>query len=79
MQNIEINQVTKLMNNLMKSTFNVSIIFLIMTMILAVIIWLIGVKLKSEKAIKMGVKISINMLIIFILCIGIVLIIAHFE
>ena len=79
MQNIEINQVTKLMNNLMKNTFNVSIIFLIMTMILAVIIWLIGVKLKSEKAIKMGVKISINMLIIFILCIGIVLIIAHFE
>lgn len=79
MQNIEINQVTNLMNNLMKNTFNVSIIFLIMTMILAVIIWLIGVKLKSEKAIKMGVKISINMLIIFILCIGIVLIIAHFE
>ncbi|MCI8308811.1 MAG: hypothetical protein HFJ45_01035 [Clostridia bacterium] len=79
MQNIEINQGTNLMNNVMKCAFNVSIIFLVMMMIISVFIWLIGVKLKSEKAIKTGIRISISMLIIIILLIGIILIIANLK
>ena len=48
-------------------------------LIISLILWLVGVKIKSEKAIKMGIRMSITFLVAEILLIGLVLLIANFK
>lgn len=79
MQEIELTQIINLINQCMKYTFNFSLILLTSLLIIALVVWLIGIKIKSEKAIKMGIKVSITTLILNLLLIGIVVIVAYFK
>lgn len=66
-------------NKIMKITFEFSTTLLAVILIISLILWLVGVKIKSEKAIKMGIRMSITFLVAEILLIGLVLLIANFK
>lgn len=79
MQEIDLTQTINFINQCMKYTFNSSLILLTSLLIIALVVWLIGIKIKSEKAIKMGIKISITTLILNLLLVGIVVMVAYFK
>lgn len=79
MQEIDLTQTINFINQCMKYTFNFSLILLTSLLIIALVVWLVGINIKSEKAIKMGIKISITTLILNLLLIGIVVIVAYFK
>ena len=66
-------------NKIMKITFEFSTTLLAVILIISLILWLVGVRIKSEKAIKMGIRMSITFLVAEILLIGLVLLIANFK
>ena len=72
-------QIFNYINKIMKTTFEFSTTLLIIILIISLILWLVGVKIKSEKAIKMGIRMSITFLVAEILLIGLVLLIANFK
>ena len=72
-------QILEYINRIMKITFEFSTTLLTVILITSLILWLIGVKIKSEKAIKMGIRMSITFLVAEILLIGLVLLIANFK
>ena len=72
-------QIFEYINKIMKITFEFSTTLLAVILIISLILWLIGVKIKSEKAIKMGIRMSITFLVAEILLIGLVLLIANFK
>ena len=72
-------QIFNYINKIMKATFEFSTTLLTIILITFLILWLVGVKIKSEKAIKMGIRMSITFLVAEILLIGLVLIIANFK
>ena len=72
-------QIFEYINKIMKITFEFSTTLLAVILIISLILWLVGVKIKSEKAIKMGIRMSITFLVAEILLIGLVLIIANFK
>ena len=72
-------QIFEYINRIMKTTFEFSTTLLTIILITSLILWLIGVKIKSEKAIKMGIRMSITFLVAEILLIGLVLLIANFK
>ena len=72
-------QIFEYINKIMKITFEFSTILLAVILIISLILWLVGVKIKSEKAIKMGIRMSITFLVAEILLIGLVLLIANFK
>ena len=72
-------QIFEYINKIMKITFEFSTTLLTVILIVSLILWLIGVKIKSEKAIKMGIRMSITFLVAEILLIGLVLLIANFK
>lgn len=72
-------QIFEYINKIMKITFEFSTTLLTIILIISLILWLVGVKIKSEKAIKMGIRMSITFLVAEILLIGLVLLIANFK
>ena len=72
-------QIFNYINKIMKATFEFSTTLLTIILITFLILWLVGVKIKSEKAIKMGIRMSITFLVAEILLIGLVLFIANFK
>ena len=72
-------QIFEYRNKIMKITFEFSTTISTVILIVSLILWLIGVKIKSEKAIKMGIRMSITFLVAEILLIGLVLLIANFK
>ena len=72
-------QIFEYINKIMKITFEFSTTLLTIILITFLILWLVGVKIKSEKAIKMGIRMSITFLVAEILLIGLVLLIANFK
>ena len=72
-------QIFEYINQIMKITFEFSSTILTVILITSLILWLVGVKIKSEKAIKMGIRMSITFLVAEILLIGLVLLIANFK
>ena len=72
-------QIFEYINKIMKITFEFSTTLLAVILIISLILWLVGVKIKSEKAIKMGIRMSITFLVAEILLIGLVLFIAKFK
>lgn len=72
-------QILEYINRIMKITFEFSTTLLAVILIISLILWLVGVKIKSEKAIKMGIRMSITFLVAEILLIGLVLLIANFK
>ena len=72
-------QIFEYINKIMKITFEFSTTISTVILIVSLILWLIGVKIKSEKAIKMGIRMSITFLVAEILLIGLVLLIANFK
>ena len=72
-------QIFEFINRIMKITFEFSTTLLTVVLIVSLILWLVGVKIKSEKAIKMGIRMSISFLILEIFLIGLVLFIANFK
>ena len=72
-------QIFEYINKIMKTTFEFSTTLLTVILIISLILWLVGVKIKSEKAIKMGIRMSITFLVAEILLIGLVLLIANFK
>ena len=72
-------QIFEYINKIMKITFEFSTTLLTVILIISLILWLVGVKIKSEKAIKMGIRMSITFLVAEILLIGLVLLIANFK
>ena len=72
-------QIFEYINKIMKITFEFSTTLLAVILIISLILWLVGVKIKSEKAIKMGIRMSITFLVAEILLIGLVLFIANFK
>lgn len=72
-------QIFNYINKIMKATFEFSTTLLTIILITFLILWLVGVKIKSEKAIKMGIRMSITFLVAEILLIGLVLLIANFK
>ena len=72
-------QIFEYINRIMKTTFEFSTTLLTVILITSLILWLIGVRIKSEKAIKMGIRMSITFLVAEILLIGLVLLIANFK
>ena len=72
-------QIFNYINKIMKITFEISTTLLAVILIISLILWLVGVRIKSEKAIKMGIRMSITFLVSEILLIGLVLLIANFK
>lgn len=72
-------QIFEYINKIMKITFEFSTTLLAVILIISLILWLVGVRIKSEKAIKMGIRMSITFLVAEILLIGLVLLIANFK
>ena len=72
-------QIFNYINKIMKITFEFSTTLLTIILIISLILWLVGVRIKSEKAIKMGIRMSITFLVAEILLIGLVLLIANFK
>lgn len=72
-------QIFNYINKIMKATFEFSTTLLTIILITFLILWLVGVKIKSEKALKMGIRMSITFLVAEILLIGLVLLIANFK
>ena len=72
-------QIFEYINRIMKITFDFSSTLLTVILIVSLILWFVGVKIKSEKAIKMGIRMSITFLVAEILLIGLVLLIANFK
>lgn len=72
-------QIFEYINKIMKITFEFSTTLLAVILIISLILWLVGVKIKSEKAIKKGIRMSITFLVAEILLIGLVLLIANFK
>ena len=72
-------QIFEYINKIMKITFEFSTTLLTIILIISLILWLVGVKIKSEKAITMGIRMSITFLVAEILLIGLVLLIANFK
>lgn len=72
-------QIFEYINKIMKITFEFSTTLLTIILITSLILWFVGVKIKSEKAIKMGIRMSITFLVAEILLIGLVLLIANFK
>ena len=72
-------QIFEYINRIMKTTFEFSTTLLTVILIISLILWLVGVRIKSEKAIKMGIRMSITFLVAEILLIGLVLLIANFK
>ena len=72
-------QIFNYINKIMKITFEFSTTLLAVILIISLILWLVGVRIKSEKAIKMGIRMSITFLVAEILLIGLVLLIANFK
>ena len=72
-------QIFEYINRIMKITFEFSTTLLTVILIISLILWLVGVRIKSEKAIKMGIRMSITFLVAEILLIGLVLLIANFK
>ena len=72
-------QIFNYINKIMKITFEISTTLLAVILIISLILWLVGVRIKSEKAIKMGIRMSITFLVAEILLIGLVLLIANFK
>ena len=62
--------------NAIKVVFKTSIILVTILLIISLILWLIGIKIKSEKAIKKGIRLSLSMLYLEFLMFGIVIFIA---
>lgn len=79
MQKIDFSNTFNYINQCMKVTFNFSLILLTIIQIISLVLWLIGIKIKSEKAIKMGIRMSVSTLLLNALMIGIVLVIANFR
>lgn len=72
-------QIFNYINKIMKITFEFSTTLLTIILIISLILWLVGVRIKSEKAIKMGIRMSITFLVAEILLAGLVLLIANFK
>lgn len=72
-------QILEYINRIMKITFEFSTTLLTVILIISLILWLVGVRIKSEKAIKMGIRMSVSFLVLDILLIGLVLLIANFK
>lgn len=72
-------QILEYINRIMKITFEFSTTLLTVILIISLILWLVGVRIKLEKAIKMGIRMSITFLVAEILLIGLVLLIANFK
>ena len=72
-------QIFEYINKIMKITFEFSTTLFTVILIISLILWLVGVRIKSEKAIKMGIRMSITFLVAEILLIGLVLLIANFK
>ena len=79
MQEIDFSNTFNYINQCMKVTFNFSLILLTIILIFSLVLWLIGIRIKSEKAIKKGIRMSVSTLLLNVLLIVIVLIIASFK
>ncbi len=66
------------LTNYMRVVFNVSIILLTIFLIVSLAIWLVGVKIKSEKAIKNGMRLSLSIIVLICFMFGIIIFIAEF-
>ena len=78
---VEINdyaEIPLILNNYMRVVYHISIILLTIFLIISLTLWLVGVKIKSEKAIKNGMRLSLSMLIILCSMFGIIVLIAKF-
>lgn len=78
---VEINdysEILLILNNYMRVVYHISIILLTILLIISLIMWLVGVKIKSEKAIKNGMRLSLSMLILLCSMFGIIVLLAKF-
>ena len=64
------------LTSFMKVVFHISIILLTIILITSLLLWLVGVKIKSEKTIKIGMKLSISMILLLCLLFGMITLIA---
>ena len=72
----DLTQTSIYVENAIKVVFKTSIILVTILLIISLILWLIGIKIKSEKAIKKGISLSLSMLYLELLMFGIVIFIA---
>ena len=71
-----ISQASLYLRKVLENLFNISIVLITIFLICSLVIWLVGVKIKSEKAIKNGIRLSLSMTILEILMFGIIIFIA---
>lgn len=64
-------------NSYLKVMFNISIILLTIFLIASLVMWLVGVKLKSEKTIKKGMRLTLIMIFLLVLMFGMIIMIAN--
>lgn len=66
-------------NQLMESGFYISLFILVFILISFQILWLIGIKIKSEKLIKLGVRISFTTLFLILFLILTIIVVAKIK
>ena len=75
----DFSQILNLLNNAMKNTFFISLIVLIALIFISLIIWNIGIHIKSDKLIGIGIKSSITTLALTLISLAIVVIISYVK
>lgn len=73
MINQNFSEIAIILNLIMKKTFYISLVSLVILEITFILMWSIGIFLKSEKTIKTGIRFSITILILITIIIVLIL------
>lgn len=79
MSNQSFIEIITILNLIMKKTFYISLICLVTLEIIFLIVWSIGIFLKSEKMIKTGIRLSITIIILIVIIIVTVILCARLS
>lgn len=72
-------EIIEILNLIMKKSFYISLIILVILQIVFLALWSIGIFIKSEKLIKLGIKLSIILILLILLIIGTIILISKLK
>lgn len=74
-----ISEIISILNLIMMKSFYISLITLITLQIVFLVLWSIGIFIKSEKLIKLGIKLSITFLLLIVIIIVTIILISKLK
>lgn len=72
-------EIIEILNLIMKKSFYISLITLVILQIVFLALWSIGIFIKSEKLIKLGIKLSVTFTMLILLIIVTIILISKLK